>query len=286
MPEPQSHMQASPMQIEIGKVVTKKFGKQLPRFVVRFLERWICQDEMNLFLRSHSKKCGIDFADALISYFHLRLTFRGEELMPQNRRALFICNHPLGAMDGICLTSMVAHHYNSEIRYIVNDLLLNLKPLQGIFVPVNTLGRQSRSSAVLLREALDSDLPVLTFPAGICSRKIKGKIQDLPWKKSFVRMAQESGRDIVPLYFHGRNSHFFYNLECLRERLGIRFNIGTTMLPREMFKTHNKHFEVLVGEAISCESLPSLGSSAMEIAQSLRERVYMLPQKYSLTLAQ
>lgn len=266
--------------VDIGKVVAAKFKRPLPSFAKRFLEKWICQDEINYVLSNYGHLEGIEFAEKLIEYFSLDLAFKGEEKLPSEPRQLFICNHPLGALDGICLTAMIARHYHTEIRYIVNDMLLYLKPFHKIFVPVNTLGSQSRESVLKLNEALDGPYPVITFPAGICSRLIDGEVRDLPWKHSFIRQAIRHERNIVPLYFDGFNSKRFYRTELWRKRLGIGFNIGTTMLPQEMFKSKGKHYTVLVGDPISYESLKARGEKPDALTAEIRARVYSLPAEY------
>lgn len=115
-------------------------------------------------------------------------------------------------MDGICLSAVIGNHYQGKIRYLVNDLLLYLRNLQSIFVPINKHGAQGKENARLIEEAYSSDNQIVTFPAGLCSRKIKGKIVDLDWKKSFVQKAVQYKRDIVPVYFEGQNSARFIAL--------------------------------------------------------------------------
>lgn len=268
-----------PQQIDIGKVIAGKFRRKLPRLLVKQVEKLICQDEINYVLREYGHLEGIDFADKLIAYFGLTLDLFGKERLPNNPRAIFICNHPLGALDGICLTSLIANHYGTEIRYIVNDMLLNLAPFRKIFVPVNTLAAQSRESVRRLDEVLVSPYPILTFPAGICSRLIDGKIQDPPWKKSFVSQALRHDRAIVPLYFNGRNSRFFYRIEQLRKALGLKFNIGTALLPREMFKAKGSHFSVTVGNPILPEQLKASGLNTRQLVQQMRDSVYRLSEE-------
>jgi len=54
---------------------------------------------------------------------------------------------------------------------------------------------------------------------------VKGKIVDLEWKKNFITKSVQYQRDVVPIYFEGRNSNFFYNLAKIRKFLGIKFNV-------------------------------------------------------------
>ena len=145
---------------------------------------------------------------------------------------------------------MIGQHYNGKIRYLVNDLLLYLSNLRSIFVPINKHGSQGKNNARLIDEAYASDNQIVTFPAGLCSRKINGKIQDTEWKKSFIQKAVEHKRDIVPVYFEGRNSNFFYRLANLRKALGIKMNYEMIYLPDEMFRSKHKTFRIHFGKPV------------------------------------
>ena len=113
------------------------------------------------------------------------------------------------------------------------------------------------------------------FPAGLCSRKINGEIQDLPWKKTFVSKAKESKRDILPIYFDGRNSSFFYNLANIRKRLKIKTNIEMLYLCDELFKQKNSTYKIHIGDLIPHTQLDGQKSD-YQWAQEIRGRVLSL----------
>lgn len=266
-----------PQQIDIGSIINRRRKKPLPAFLSNSIARLIHLREINDVLRRYGRLEGVPFMDALIREFRISLTLIGEDRLLASPRALFISNHPLGGLDGICLTHLIANHYQSDIRYIVNDLLLNLKPLAKIFVPVNKYGAQARDSIKKMHEALMGDLPVITFPAGLCSRLLDGKIQDPPWRPSFIKQARQSKRPLVPLYFHGRNSIWFYQIERLRKALGVRFNIGTALLPHEMFAARGKSFSVVVGDPIPYKEFDGLSPSELpHKVELIRQQVYQL----------
>ncbi len=125
-----------------------------------------------------------------------------------------------------------------------------LKPLNTVFVPVNKFGRQSADYANRIDELYASDNQVLYFPAGLCSRKIQGKITDLEWKRNFLSKAIKYQRDIVPVFFEGRNSNFFYNLTNIRRKIGIKLNIEQFYLSDELFRQKGQTFTIKIGEAI------------------------------------
>jgi len=53
-------------------------------------------------------------------------------------------------------------------------------------------------------------------------------------------------RDVVPIYFEGHNSPFFYRLAYWRKRLGIKLNIEMLYLVDEMYGANGQHFTVHV----------------------------------------
>ncbi|MDD2292845.1 MAG: glycerol acyltransferase, partial [Bacteroidales bacterium] len=137
----------------------------------------------------------------------------------------------------------------------------------------NKFGKMSKNYADLINSSYSSNTQILNFPAGLCSRLIKGKITDLEWKPSFIKKATEYNRDIVPIYFSGRNSGFFYRLAKLRKFLGIKFNIEMMYLPNELFKQKNRNFDVYFGTPIPVETLTK-DKTAAQWTEYIRNIVY------------
>lgn len=271
-------MSQQPFLLDLDKILISKAPKlynRIPRFVLNYLKRKIHLDELNDILTRYADKDGVDFATACVDYFGLKLEIRGLDAIPNEGRFIFVSNHPLGGLDGICLSSVIGNKYNKKIKYIVNDMLYYIKNLQSIFVPVNKMGAQSRQSAKMTNQAFESDNQIITFPAGLCSRKQKGQIYDLDWKKNFILKAIDTQRDVVPVYFNAKNSNFFYRFANVRKRLGIKFNIELIFLPDEMFKNKNKTFSITFGKPIPYTTFGN-SKSALEWAQDVKEIVYKL----------
>lgn len=265
-------------QIDVKQVLQQKapsVAGKIPDFIVNYLIRTIHQDELNDILTRYHDKDGVAFMQELIGYFDLTLELVNEENIPAQGRYIFASNHPLGGLDGICLSAVIGERYDGKIRYLVNDLLLYLSNLRSIFVPINKHGVQGKSNARLIDEAYASDNQIVTFPAGLCSRQIDGKIQDPEWKKSFIQKAVEHQRDIVPVYFEARNSNFFYRLANLRKMLGIKMNYEMLYLPDEMFRCKHKTFRIHFGKPIPWQTFET-GKKPAEWAEWVRTLVYNL----------
>ena len=268
-------------QIDIRQILNQKapsVARKIPGFVVDYLIRTVHQDELNDILRRYHDKDGVDFMQELIGYFDLDLILENEENIPEEGRYIFASNHPLGGLDGICLSAVIGRRFDGKIRYLVNDLLLYLSNLRSIFVPINKHGAQGKKNAGLIEEAYASDNQVITFPAGLCSRRQHGQITDSEWKKSFIQKAVEYKRDIVPVYFEGRNSGFFYGLANLRKALGIKMNYEMLYLPDEMFRSKHKTFRIYFGEPIPYQTFDNSKKPA-EWAEWVRGIVYNLKKK-------
>ncbi len=240
-------------QIDLKQILQQKapsVARKIPAFVINYLIRTIHQEELNEILRRFHDKQGVAFMQELIGYFDLHLELVNETNIPKEGRYIFASNHPLGGLDGICLSAIIGNHFNGNIRYLVNDLLLYISNLKEIFVPINKHGAQGKKNAILIEEAYSSDNQIITFPAGLCSRRQKGIISDLEWKKSFIQKAIEHQRDIVPVFFEGCNSNFFYNLANIRKALGIKMNYEMLYLSDEMFKSKHKTYRIYFGKPI------------------------------------
>ena len=237
--------------IDIHSVIAAKMpGKRVPECLIRYLERITHAREINAFMEAHPDLKGLDFLRAVIyDEFQCDFEVQGLYHLPKdNKPLLFVSNHPLGGLDGMILTLLLSEQRQRNIKVIVNDLLMNLEPLEEFFVPVNKTGSQTRAEVKAQKALWASDSDILTFPAGACSRRkgLCGKIEDLEWKNTFIRRARQTGRTIVPIYFEGRNSKFFYVLAFLRKLLHIKINIEMLYLVDEMYGARGKHFKVHV----------------------------------------
>lgn len=264
--------------IDIDRILKEKAGnkaKKVPRFVVSYLKHIVHQDELNVFLKEVSGKEGVDFLEACMEFLDVRLDIRGMENLPEEGLCTFVSNHPLGGQDGIALGYVLGKHYEGRIKYLVNDLLMNLKGLAPLCIPINKTGSQSRDFPKMVEAGFRSENHIIMFPAGLCSRRQNGVIRDLPWKKTFITKSIETKRQVVPVHFEGRNSNFFYNLANLCKFLGIKFNIAMLYLADEMLKNRHKTFRVTFGKPIPWETF-NKSKTAGEWADYVRELVYKL----------
>ena len=123
---------------------------------------------------------------------------------------------------------------------------------------------------------LANDESVVIFPAGLVSRRTKGVVKDLEWKKTFVTRARKHNVPIVPVIIEGKLSSFFYNLSNLREKAGIKVNIEMLYLVNELFKQKNTTIKIIFGKPIYPDELDQKIMKDRAWAQKIKELAYAL----------
>jgi len=266
-----------PQILDIEKVIVSRAGKKakyIPKFLIRWFKNFMHLDYINEYLKEGY--VGVEFCENCLKYLGVEIEVNGLENLPKDgRRYTFVSNHPLGAIDGVTLGAVIGREYDGKIKYLMNDLLMNLKGMAPLGIPINKLGGQARNLPRLINEVYESDTQMLVFPAGLCSRKIDGKIQDIEWGKSFIKKSRDTGRDIVPIHFEGENSKRFYRVAQWQKRLGLKFNFAMMLLPDEMYKSKGRKYRITIGKPIPISSLDR-SKTDKEWAQEIRKHVYEL----------
>lgn len=273
-------IEVSEKTIDVDKVLRDKMGnkaKYVPGFIVSWLKRIIHQDELNEFFWQSRDLVGTPWLEATLERLDTHVELIGEENLPDKndgRLYTFVSNHPLGGEDGVALGAIIGRHYDDRFRYLVNDLLMNLPGLAPLCIPINKTGKQSRDFPRMVEEGFKSDNHMVMFPAGLCSRRHKGVIRDLEWKKTFITKSVEYQRDVVPIHFGGRNSDRFYRLANFSDKC-LPFNLAMIYLVDEMFKNTHQTFRVAVGKPIPWQTFDK-SKKPIEWAQWVKDIVYEL----------
>ncbi len=267
---------------DVEQVIRERAGSKaryVPRPLIRWLKKIVHQDELNAFILSEGDKQGVPWLWDCVGFLDMQLDVQGRDNLPSptdERRYTFVSNHPLGGEDGVALGAILGGHYDGQVKYLVNDLLMNLYGLAPLCIPINKTGAQSRRFPAMVEAGFRSDNHIIMFPAGLCSRKRGGQVRDLPWQKAFVTKSVETRRDVVPIHFSGQNSARFYRLANLCKALHLKFNVAMVFLVDEMFKNRHKTFTVTIGKPIPWQTFDK-SRKPQEWAQYVQDIVYSLP---------
>lgn len=270
-------MSESHKMIDVKKVIhdkNPKLLKRLPRFIVSYLQKILHEKDVNEFIYTHRNDSPIEFCLSVMRKFNIDVKSEGIENIPKEGGAVLAINHPLGGMDAMALVT-VLHEIRPDIKFVVNDVLLHLENLKPIFVGVNKLGKNAAASLQKVDETFASDQLLCIFPAGLVSRKQKGQVKDLQWRKTFISRSKKHNKTIIPVYIEGSLSNFFYNLYTIRKALGMKANIEMLYLVNELYKQHNKKITIKFGEPIDSSTFDGSKSDG-EWAEFVKEKVYDL----------
>ena len=263
--------------IDLRRLIASKNEKLLrwmPGFVLRYLERVIHQDEINTLLEKAGELKDAEFSDAVMEEFKITISSSGLENIPKTGPLIIVLNHPLGGMDALALISLLKNH-RPDLRFIVNDILMNLENLSGLFIGINKHGINKKNVREDIEKAFNSEHAICIFPAGLVSRKINGLVQDLDWKRTFVTYARSLDRTVIPIKIDGQLSPFFYRLSRLRRFFRIKANIEMLYLADELFKQRNKTLTFTVGQAIKMNQFDT-SLTDKEVASEIRKIVHEL----------
>ena len=263
--------------IDIEEVIRSKnprLLKVLPRFLKNYLKKVLHENDMNLFLDEHGDRTGMDFGNKVLQEMGVMVHVKGLENIPSSGGLVVASNHPLGGLDALALLQMLSKK-RTDFKFIVNDILTQFKNLQDLFIGVNKHGTTAVQSLAEIDKQYASESVTLIFPAGLVSRKQKGVVRDLEWKKSFITKAKKHKRNIMPVFIEASNSKGFYNLAMWRKRFGIKANIEMLYLIDEMYRQKNKSITIVFGKVLPYELFDKQHTD-MEWAQKMKEHVYAI----------
>jgi putative hemolysin len=260
---------------EVFNTKNPRLARYMPGFVYRFINAIMHIEYVNGLLERYGHLRGVEFINKVVEDFNVRVHLHGIENVPESGSFIFASNHPLGGFDGMLLLKVVEERLGKP-RFLSNDILLNIPQLRSLFVPVNKHGGHSREAVRLLSETYQSDAQILIFPSGLASRKIKGKISDLEWKKHFISKAIRYHRDVVPVFIAGHNSNRFYWVARLRKFFRIKWNLEMFLLPDETVRHRNTDVHMYFGKPVPY-TLFDHSKTHQEWAVFVREVSYGLP---------
>ncbi|UXX77940.1 glycerol acyltransferase [Reichenbachiella carrageenanivorans] len=264
--------------IDIEKIIHDKnptLLKWMPRFIIRYIKRIVHQEEMNQGISDFADLYGVDFAKAVLDRFNIKVEIQGLENIPKNGGVVFAGNHPFGGIEAMAHLTAV-YPIRPDVKFLVNDILLNMTNLKQLFVGVNKHGTTPSGAVKQINELFGSARAVFIYPAGLVSRRNKGVVKDLEWKKTFISRAKRFGSQVIPVYTGGSQlSDFFYNLSNFRKSIGIKANVEMFYLVDEMMKQKNSTFKIVFGKPIPAEVFDRTKTD-QAWADWVKEKVYKL----------
>lgn len=221
-----------------------------------------------------------DFIDSILKAFEIDFEVPKEDLkrIPKTGPFITISNHPLGGIDGMILMKLLFSR-REDFKVIANFLLQRIEPLQPHIMPVNPFEehKEVKSSLKGIKDTilhLRDGKSLGIFPAGEVSTYWQEQIVvDRPWDASAIKLIQKAKVPVIPIYFHAKNSTFFYRLASLSDVL------RTAKLPSEMLSQKKRKIKVRIGNPISVQDMEGI-TNTESMTAFLRRKTYMLANTF------
>jgi len=222
----------------------------------------------------------VAFLNAILDEFQIKFEIHEEDLkrLPKEGAYITISNHPLGGIDGILLLKLMLER-EPNFKIIANFLLHRIEPMKPYIMPVNPFEnhKDAKSSVIGIKETLrhlSDGKPLGMFPAGEVSTYKDGKlVVDKDWEEGAIKVIRKAQVPVVPIYFHAKNSRFFYLLSKINPTL------RTAKLPSELLTQKDRIIKVRVGKPISVNEQNEY-KTIEEYSEFLRKKTYMLANPF------
>lgn len=223
---------------------------------------------------------GEEFVDSILEAFDIHFEIPEEDLkrIPKTGAFITISNHPLGGIDGMILLKLLLSQ-RPDYKIVANFLLQRIEPLRPLIMPVNPFEdhKEAKSSMKGIKDAIlhiREGKPLGIFPAGeVSTYRDERMIVDRPWEPTAIKLIEKAKVPVIPIYFHAKNSTFFYKLASLSDVL------RTAKLPSEMLSQKKRKIKVRIGNPISVEDQAAI-STIDGLTAFLRRKTYMLSNTF------
>lgn len=274
--------------MEKNVVVDHEDVKQIAPFFRTFLGsklvdaalRFCAIDKVNALYSRCCSKRGPAFTQALLDDLHIQYRINNPELLEKLPEGAFITvsNHPFGALDGIMLITIMGK-YRPDYKVMVNSMLTYIEAMSPNFIAVEPYSHKKGSSVNMqgIKESirhLRQGHPIGFFPAGGVS-KIQSnlRIEDQPWAHNILRLIRQMNVPVVPVYFHGHNTVFFYILGL------ISWKLRSLRLASEVFRSQGRVMPVSIGRTIGVDEQNQY-ETLEELGEFLRGETYKAGKPY------
>ncbi len=198
--------------------------------------------------------------------------------IPKEGGLVVVANHPFGGIEGVALAQILLS-VRPDVKFIVNYLLARIPEMRDLFFTVDPFGNKASAAAnvTALREAIRwvrGGGVLAVFPAGEVShwRTDKAHVTDPEWRAAIGAVIRRAQAQVLPVFFHGRNSVLFQVTGLAHPRL------RTALLAQELLKSKNRTLRISIGNKIPFGQIENFKSNE-EVMGYLRLRTYLMENR-------
>jgi len=255
---------------------TGKFGTAIGWVLMRLLKL----NKLNQFYADIQHLKGLNFINAIFNKLDIDFDIPEEDIkrIPKQGAFITVSNHPLGGMDGVLLLKLILEN-RPDYKVLASHLIERVKPLQPYLISIDTpdSNKQNTSSVTGLKNALqhlNNEHPLGIFPAGEVSTYKDGRlIIDKTWDDTAQKLIYNAQVPIIPIYFHAKNSRFFYFLSKIHPIF------KSAKLPSEVISKRKRTIRVRIGKPITPKMQKDFADYYM-LGEFVRKKTYILAKTF------
>jgi len=252
--------------------IFEKYPQIVSQIVIFFLRTLLREDKINQFLEKNKKLEDFDFIESALEElnFTYKTSNKAKNSIPSTGRTIIIANHPLGALDALCLLKLVGE-IRKDVKIVANDILLSIPNIKNLLLGLDITTKKNTIDDIKAIGAwLEKEGAVIIFPAGEVSRVRPNGVRDTKWQIGALKLAQKYNASITPVYIQAKNSMLFYIVSMFYKPLAM------FLLPHEMFTKKGKSLEIVVGEPIGAKTLQESKLSKDIKLKLLKKHLYLI----------
>ncbi|MDP2338161.1 MAG: GNAT family N-acyltransferase [Bacteroidota bacterium] len=246
----------------------------------RFLMLLLRYDKLNRVYNQIGDKKGLEFIEELIQILTIKFVFDQEELkkrVPRTGAVIVVCNHPFGGLESILLIKILSQ-VRPDVKIVSNHLLLKIEPISEFFLENHTVSKKAdktnqNSGMEQASEHLEKEGILCLFPAGEVSQYDNSRVlSDKQWQYNTLKFIKQQKVPVLPIYFQGNNSRFYYLMENILPAL------KHMKLATEILYHHKKPVKIRIGNPVSVAYSDTF-SDIYQYGRYLRAKTYLLSSK-------
>ena len=226
------------------------------KYIYIFIEYLVGLRHIQVIYESENKKGNLrhQFWLKALRAFNIKTEIKEGSIasIPSEGKIIIVCNHPYGMVDGWIVAYLVSS-LRDDYMIVANSILKRVPEIEDKILPLDLQTIKNNDERIdnkkSIKQAYDhinNEGALIIFPSGEVStaNNIFGKATDPKWSNLAVKIAKKNDCDILPIYFHGKNSFLFHIVSK------ISFKLRKFLFFREAIKLSNKIIYLNIREKI------------------------------------
>ncbi len=250
------------------------------RLIIKIIERITGKKKLENLYSQYSKNENDPryFWTDILKLMEIKVTNKSSTKfhIPDKGPLMIIANHPFGIIDGLILCSLTSK-VRSDFKIMTHETLTFLPQLGDYILPVDFSGSDKKTIKNNLKTANEAKQHLLNngvliiFPSGSVSiaKDLQSEALDDDWKTFPAKLLHQTGSDVLPIYFDGKNGLLFHIFASKIKNSTLKYSTYI----HETKKKLGKEIIIYSGKVIKYDEIKSIKNRS-ELISYLKNYTY------------